>query len=335
MRSPIHPGSVLAILALAFVHAVYADEPKAASQPVTVTILHVFQGHRDSAAEVMATGHGVVYGTVPRGGPGAAGLVYRVSPDGRARILHTFSGPDGIYPTTPPVEGADGAIYGAAQFGPTLSPHCGVYRITDTGSFAVVYLLPNPVGGETYVARIRGRSGGLVYSIDGEDMGCGKLVASRQSPQGANSVFSVVSEHKSFACCGPRQALTEWVATQRRLGEELTQLVKPRPDSQWFNCNPERPTAAVTGQRLGAVTCESANQAWCFIYRLDKSDVASIAYRFNVPLKYCRFPGPLVASEDGNLYGAIFDYATPYLAPFRVDVANRANRSEPSRSPHD
>ena len=324
MRSQRHPGSVLTILALAIVHATHADEPKVVSRPVTITILHVFHEQPGGAAHLMATGDGVIYGTIPWGGQNAAGLVYRVSPDGTARILHTFSGPDGIYPVAPPFEGSDGMIYGAAQFGSTLSAQCGIYRIRDSGSFAVIYVLPNPIDYEKFVARIEGRSAGRLYTIEG-GAPCDKYTAATHPPQKAVPAFSVVSEHvtlagDSAAAFARSVALSEWIAAQQRLAEEIGRGVNG-------GCNPERPTPAATGQRFGAVTCQISGHTQCFIYQLDKSDAVSITYRFDVPLQYCRFPGPLVAGDDGNLYGAIHGYASLYFAVFRVEVAGRSGPS--------
>lgn len=328
MRLSRHPGSVLTILALGMVHPVHADAPKALSQTAVVRILYVFHD-RPGLAQVMATGDGTIYGTIAWGGPNAAGVVYRVSPGGTARILHTFSGPDGIYPAAAPIEGSDGAIYGAAQFGSTLSAHCGIYRITDSGAFDVVYLLPNPVAGETFAARIRGRSAERVYTIEGGAGGanCKNFIPETQSAQNAGPEFSIVSEHKAFGCCDQQQAVREWMATQERLGEEITQLVDPGHGLHRNSCSPDRPAPAVTGYRIGAVSCQVAGHMQCYIYQLEKSNAVSIAYHFDVPLQYCRFPAPLVSGDDGNLYGTITGYSTPYLALFRVNVGNPSGPS--------
>ena len=323
MRSLKYLRILLTIVALGILQAVQAEEPKSVSQPVAVTILHVFHeggtvGY--DAGQVAVAGSGVIYGTIPGGGPNAAGLVYRVSPDGSARILHTFSGPDGIYPSAAPIEGSDGAIYGAVQFGSTFSEHCGIYRVTNSGSFAVVYLLPNPIAGETFVARIKAPSAEQVYTIDGGSL-CNKFTEIARPASISGPVFSV-SEGKTPQCCGPQQAAREWNAMAERFGESVTQLVDPGHDVHRNSCSPEQPTLAASGERFGAVTCQIAGHIRCFIYRLDKHDTVSITYRFNEPLPYCRFPGPLVAADDGNLYSAIVGYSSPYLAVFRLDVGS-------------
>ncbi len=306
---------------LALMPVSHAGEPKGATVAAPIAILHVFKDRRDSAGVISAGANGVIYGTIPLGGPDAAGLVYRVSPDGGARILHTFSGPDGIHPYGAPIEGADGAIYGTVNFGSTMNSHCGIYKITAVGTFSIEYLLPNPLDGQTFVAQVAAPAG-QVYTIAGGPY-CNSFTRATQPPPKGLPVFSIIAAGVTGACCDAQRAAREWSTTQEQLGEALTQLVDPQPDVHRNECNPTQPTQAIAGEHFGLATCQIAGHARCFVYRLEKTGTASIVYRFNEPLQYCRFPGPLVAADDGDLYGVMFDYSTAYLAVFRLDLSHR------------
>jgi len=312
----------MAVFSLAIAHAVHADTPGERSRSLPVTMLHVFHDRRGDASEVTVTREGVIYGAFPVGGPSAAGSIYRMLPDGTLRILHTFSGPDGIFPSIPPVEAADGAIYGAAQFGSDFDTHCGIYRITRDGAFAIVYVLPSAIGDagdKTLVVQIKGRSPGRLYKLAGDPF-CRAFTASVDPSPKGGPTFSVVGT--AFECC---HASSDWVIGREQLAEQMTQLVDPHSEEHRNSCNPQEPTQALSGERFGAISCQIRGDPYvhCFIYRIDKSNTVSIAYPFNVPVRYCRFAGPLVAGDDGNLYGVIFDYATPYVGVFRVDVVGR------------
>jgi uncharacterized repeat protein (TIGR03803 family) len=63
---------------------------------------------------------GFFYGTTPRGGTspsGSYGVVYRLSRSGSLSVLHSFSGTDGISPSTSLVQAANGTFYGSTIVG--------------------------------------------------------------------------------------------------------------------------------------------------------------------------------------------------------------------------
>ena len=63
---------------------------------------------------------GPLYGTSRSGGPGGAGIVYKVQPDGSGfSILHGFDSncTDGCYPQAGVIQGSDSALYGTTTSG--------------------------------------------------------------------------------------------------------------------------------------------------------------------------------------------------------------------------
>jgi uncharacterized repeat protein (TIGR03803 family) len=83
---------------------------------------------------------GNLYGTTRYGGdlscgaPYGCGVVFKLSPAGNETILHTFSGKDGMVPSSGLVRDAAGNLYGTAPRGgstETCDSGCGVvFKIT-------------------------------------------------------------------------------------------------------------------------------------------------------------------------------------------------------------
>ena len=96
----------------------------------------------------MQHANGLLYGTTENDPEGQQfGTVFRMTLEGRVKILHRFSGTDGARPFGL-VAGPDGALYGVArQAGPTSFGT--VYRIDTRGNFSVLHAFESfvsPVG---------------------------------------------------------------------------------------------------------------------------------------------------------------------------------------------
>lgn len=84
---------------------------------------------------------GSFYGTTELGGTLSKGSVFKISPTGVLTQLYSFSdGTDGGYPWAPPVQGADGSIYGVTNAGTNQGR---VYKITSAGVFSVIAVAPS------------------------------------------------------------------------------------------------------------------------------------------------------------------------------------------------
>jgi uncharacterized repeat protein (TIGR03803 family) len=86
-------------------------------------------------------------GTTEFNGVGVAnssGTIFDVSPTGTLATLHTFTGPDGAAPMSPPIEGPDGSFYGVTSSGGGTQ-NCGtIYRMTGAG-FTLLYQFLHPI----------------------------------------------------------------------------------------------------------------------------------------------------------------------------------------------
>jgi uncharacterized repeat protein (TIGR03803 family) len=95
--------------------------------------------------------HGELVGTTVNGGTGHLGTVFSVTLDGKATILHNFTGMDGEYPPAGVVMDAAGSLYGVTH---NTSPGSSgtVYKIDANGVFSVLYTFDNASGFFTHAA---------------------------------------------------------------------------------------------------------------------------------------------------------------------------------------
>lgn len=107
---------------------------------------------------------GNFYGTTYEGGSATAGAVFRVTPGGAAKTLHSFTGgSDGAYPYAPPVEGNDGNFYGTTTAGGNTvkcNGGCGsIYKITPAGALTTLYQFDITNGYAPYAPLVLGTDG--------------------------------------------------------------------------------------------------------------------------------------------------------------------------------
>jgi uncharacterized repeat protein (TIGR03803 family) len=82
---------------------------------------------------------GYYYGTLLEGGTFGRGVLFRISQSGIYTDLHDFGGgSDGSAPMIPPIEGADGNLYGATP-GDVAGGPWTVYKYTKSGDFTTIY----------------------------------------------------------------------------------------------------------------------------------------------------------------------------------------------------
>ncbi len=87
-------------------------------------------------AGLTETSDGILFGTTEGGGFDDFGVLYRINRDGTGyRVLHEFTAQnaEGYTPTSPPIEGPDGALYGTTYFGGPEDTG-SIYRINKDGT---------------------------------------------------------------------------------------------------------------------------------------------------------------------------------------------------------
>ncbi len=88
---------------------------------------------------VVQAADGNFYGVTGSGGANNDGTIFRVTPNGTFKVLHTFAGTaDGIGPAASPIVGSDGALYGTAMGGGANSAG-SIWKITTAGVFTKLF----------------------------------------------------------------------------------------------------------------------------------------------------------------------------------------------------
>jgi uncharacterized repeat protein (TIGR03803 family) len=120
------------------------------------TILHKFKGPpgdgQSPQGELIQDGNGNLYGTTFYGGPlENSGTIFRVSPDGRERILHSFGFGDGAGPTGSLLLDKVGNLYGTTLNGgggTCFGGGCGtVFRLAPNRTLTTLYAFTGGVDG--------------------------------------------------------------------------------------------------------------------------------------------------------------------------------------------
>jgi len=110
-------------------------------------------GQNPNAAVVRGT-DGSLYGTTTGGGTYGEGSIFKIGPDGKETVLHSFSGKngDGAYPNAPLVMDAAGNLYGTTLAGGNTdcfqNGGCGiVFKLSKNGNGKVLYTFSGSVDG--------------------------------------------------------------------------------------------------------------------------------------------------------------------------------------------
>jgi uncharacterized repeat protein (TIGR03803 family) len=150
-------SALLLLIALAVV-------PSGGAQ--TYTVLYSFTGGADGAfptAGLIQDSAGNLYGTTSNGSPPQTGSVFKLSPSGRFKVLHSFGigGTGGARPYAGLVQDSAGNLYGTT-IGGGGSGQGTVFKMDKRGKFRVLYSFSgNADGGQPYSPLILDAVGNL------------------------------------------------------------------------------------------------------------------------------------------------------------------------------
>jgi uncharacterized repeat protein (TIGR03803 family) len=159
------------------------------------SVLYSFTGGSDGGtpqAALIRDSVGNLYGTTADGGnlincnlTGSAGcgVVFKLDTSGLETVLHTFTGPDGIFPNTALIRDAAGNLYGTTANGGDLSCNltgisgCGVvFKLDVSGNLKLLYVFKGGADGGIPSADLLQDSTGNLYGstgLRGNSVDCG------------------------------------------------------------------------------------------------------------------------------------------------------------------
>ena len=171
----------------------------------TLTTLHSFNGAdgADVTGGLMQAADGSFYGTTWGGGashvcleaPIGCGTVFKITPDGTFTSLHSFDGDDGYHPMAPPVQAADGNLYGTTSAGGTGNcsffqpPGCGtLFKITSSGTLTTLYNFQEATGVGP-LGLVQGTDGNFYGTTEEGGGGANGGTIFRVTPEGTETVL--------------------------------------------------------------------------------------------------------------------------------------------------
>jgi uncharacterized repeat protein (TIGR03803 family) len=146
--------------------------------------LYTFTGGGDGARPmggVIMDAGGNLYGTTFAGGAQNLGTVFKLTPHGKKKILHSFDG-DTYNPDAPLVMDADGNLYGTTTFGGTAD-NGAVFKVTPKGQETILYSFKSDSDG--YFPE-----GGLILDANGNLYG----TTSYGGASGGGTVFKLTPD---------------------------------------------------------------------------------------------------------------------------------------------
>ena len=153
----------------------------------TQTVLYTFSGGSDGAqpeGAVILDRKGNLYSTTDGGGANRVGTVFRLTPDGKEKVLHSFAdGSDGASPVAGPTMDKAGNLYGTTNYGgggnlcEGFGTACGtIYKIAADGTETILYAFTGGIDGANPVGGLLMDKAGNLYGtteFGGFGSGCG------------------------------------------------------------------------------------------------------------------------------------------------------------------
>jgi uncharacterized repeat protein (TIGR03803 family) len=138
---------------------------------------------------------GNFYGTTFYGGDYYDGAVFRVTPQGKLTVLHSFKGSDGSNPIAGVAQAKDGAFYGTTS-GLVGGGYGTVFKITPNGKFTTLHNFDGSDGAEPYDALVQAANGVLYGTTLGGGGGGGTIF--KIAPRGKLTTLHIFGSTDGF-----------------------------------------------------------------------------------------------------------------------------------------
>ncbi len=209
---------------------------------------------------------GNFYGTGGDGGTGAYGVLFRISPNGTYTLLHDFLGSsDGAGPTSPPIQGSDGNLYGTTTGSGGIFSST-VYKYTRSGAYSTIFEFSNTQGKLAAARLVQGSDGNLYgTAVEGGTANNGTIYKL--------STSGTLLYNYSF------------------------------PASGKFGVFPSELIEASDGNFYGTTSYGGTAHDGT-VFRMNQKGIVSVLYNFAGADDGANPSGGVVQGTDGNLYGA-------------------------------
>ena len=284
-------------LAVVFVTIFIAAQPANAQ---TFSVLYAFQRGTDGetpTGDLITDESGNLYGTTEDGGLGY-GTVFRLDPNGKETVLHSFTSSDGAYPFAGLVRDAAGNLYGTTFQGGTGYGGT-VFKLDPNGIVTVLHNFAGSDGYHPYGVLIRDGAGNL-YGTTG---------------YGGSNGYGIVFKLNE---AGKETTLYNFTGGADG-GNPIAELVRDH-EGNFFG------TTSVGGGGACSGGCGT-------VFELSKTGKETTVYRFlGSPDGAFPFAG-VVRGPSGDFYGTTFDGGNPGCTAngpgcgtvFRVNLSGREN----------
>jgi uncharacterized repeat protein (TIGR03803 family) len=281
-------GNALPIIVVATVLA-----PRAAAVQ-KYEVLYAFAGGADGQAptgDLARDAAGNLYGTTADGGgstacSGGCGTIYKLDPQGKETVLHSFSRTDGEFPFSVILD-KSGNLYGVTVFGGNrCSPGfgtCGVvFKLDTSNTLTILHKFTGGTDGENPESRLAIDADGSVYGTTlAGGMGC-----LNQSPPGCGVIFKI------------SQNETETIL------HDFDGAGGKNPQSGLFLDSDGTLYGATTDGGAFASSIFDYSCCWGTVFKLDKNGKETVLHSFSQQTPDSGYPvAQLIEDEKGNLYG--------------------------------
>ena len=244
-------------------------------------LIYSFKGGSDGARPIgsLTVLNGAFYGTTSYGGKYGQGTVFKVSPSGSEKVLHSFVKPYGLQPTGSLIA-LNGKLYGTTTTG-GASSYGTVFSITPSGKEIVLHSFGGSPDGAFPAAGLTEVDGTLYGTTQGGGTGSYDYCFLSRGDFGCGTVFSIDASGN----------------------EKILYSFNGPPDG----AEPSASLIDVAGTLYGTTT--TGGTGYCTrnsdcgtVFSLDASGNENIVYRFGRPPDGA-FPYARLTYADGTLFG--------------------------------
>jgi uncharacterized repeat protein (TIGR03803 family) len=290
-------------------------------------IFYSFRGGQKgegSLAVLVADGQGNLYGTTGLGGTADEGTVFKITPERKETVLHSFGGSDGDSPGAGLVMDKDGNLYGTTRFGgqsEACADGCGtIFKVAPDLTESVLFSFDGADGSEPRSSLIldeRGNLYGTAYFGNSPDCytgGCGlvfRLAADGtettllqfDNGDGANPVGSLLKDRHGNLYGTASEGGADGDGTVFKLAPNGTVTVLHDFTGGADGGTPYAAVIADTAGNLYGTTVYGGAEGDGTVFKISPDGTETVLYSFTDGTDGGLPTAPVVMDRRGNLYG--------------------------------